>query len=362
VGEVEFGLVFVGAFNDGVDDVGLAAGSDMFAEEGPDIIGAGVRGAAGGDGGAAGWELVDDRDVEVAVQGEGKGSRDGGGGHDEGVGLSGLALLFRGRGPRRFLHQAEALLDTKAVLLIDDDEAEFREGDGVVEEGVGADGEVDFAVCDAVASGAFGGFVKRAGEEGDAVRFAGTRADGFGEEFAGGEVMLGREDLGWRHESDLGAVFNGDEGGLHGDDGLSRPDVALKEAPHGLGAAHVGGDFAENAFLGGGGVEGEDLFEGTANGLICNERGTLSIAKTAALEFEAELEKEELLKDEAAMGGGGRGDEVEHGRARFGEVNGAEGGKAGWEVEASEEGLRKGFEHLGCQRSRSLHFASLRSR
>jgi hypothetical protein len=45
------------------------------------------RDAAGDDGGAAGGQLVEDADVEVAVEGEREGARDGRGGHDEDVGL-----------------------------------------------------------------------------------------------------------------------------------------------------------------------------------------------------------------------------------------------------------------------------------
>ena len=59
-GEVQFGLVVVGAFDDGVDDVGLVAGGDLLADEVPDFGGALLGDAAGDDGGAAGRELVDD--------------------------------------------------------------------------------------------------------------------------------------------------------------------------------------------------------------------------------------------------------------------------------------------------------------
>ena len=89
LGEVEFGLVVFGAFDDGVDDVGLAACGYLFADEVPDFVGALFGHAAGDDGGAAGGELVDDAGFEVAVEGEGEGAGDGGGGHDEDVGVGG---------------------------------------------------------------------------------------------------------------------------------------------------------------------------------------------------------------------------------------------------------------------------------
>ena len=87
LGEVEFGLVVGGSFDDGVDDVGLAAGGYLLADEIPDFGGALFGHAAGLDGGAAGGELVDDGGFEVAVEGEGEGAGDGGCGHDEDVGV-----------------------------------------------------------------------------------------------------------------------------------------------------------------------------------------------------------------------------------------------------------------------------------
>ena len=127
-----------------------------------------------------------------------------------------------------------------------------------------------------------------------------------GEELARGEVVLRGEDLGGRHQRDLVAVFDGDERGLHGDDGLAGADVALQQAAHGLGRAHVGDDFAEHAFLCGGGVEGEDLLEGFADVVAGGEGGAGALAHAAAFEFEAELEVEELFEDEALVRGGAR--------------------------------------------------------
>ena len=75
--------------------------------------------------------------------------------------------------------------------------------------------------------------------------------------------MLGGEDFRGRHESGLVPVFYGYERGLHGDDGLAGADIALEEAAHGLGGLRMScDDLREDALLGGGGVEGEDLLEG----------------------------------------------------------------------------------------------------
>ena len=53
--------------------------------------------------------------------------------------------------------------------------------------------------------------------------------------------------------------------GLDGDDGFAGADIALQQAAHGLGAAHVGDDFGEHALLRGGGMEGQHLLDGLAD-------------------------------------------------------------------------------------------------
>ena len=97
----------------------------------------------------------------------------------------------------------------------------------------------------------------------------------------------------------------------------------------GRGAAHVGDDLGQDALLGGGGVEGEDLLEGAADLVVGEEGGAFALAEFFSFEFEAEFQVEELLEDEAAVGGGAGGHEVRHGGSGFGEVDGAEGFEAG---------------------------------
>jgi hypothetical protein len=114
VGEVEFGLVVFCAFDDGIDDVGLMAPGDLLADEIPDLRRALIAGLAGDDGRSPGGQLVEHAEVEVAVERERQGARDGRRGHHQDIGLGGGGLL----------HQAKTLQHAEAVLLVDDDEAE----------------------------------------------------------------------------------------------------------------------------------------------------------------------------------------------------------------------------------------------
>ena len=197
------------------------------------------------DGCTPGRELVEDGDVKIAVEGERERAGDGRGGEDENVGSVAV-----GGG---LVHEALALQDAEAMLLVDGDEAEAGELDVVFDEGVGADYELGFAGADALEGGGFFGGLKAADEELDAI--AATFKDA-----AGGEEMLNGEDFGGGHERRLAAVFDGDDRGLQGDDGLAAADVTLEKAVHGGGFFQVGGDFGQNALLGDGGFEGQDPF------------------------------------------------------------------------------------------------------
>src|SRR6266852_1499716 len=206
--------------DDGIDDVALVAGGDFAAEEFPDAGEMRLAGRARDDGRAAGGKLIEDGNVEVAIESERKRARDGRGGEDEDV--RGVAA---GGG---FVHEALALEDAEAVLLVNGDEAEAGEFDVVLDEGVGADDELGFAGADALEGGGFFRSFQAADKELDAIAC-------FGEDAAGGKKMLDGENFRGRHEGGLRAVFDGDDRGLEGDDGFAAADVALEETIHGGG-------------------------------------------------------------------------------------------------------------------------------
>ena len=219
-GKVQFGLVVLCAFDDGIDDVRLPALGDLLADQLPDSSARSSEHLARDDGLAAGRQLVEHAEFEVAVEREGQRARDGRGGHHQHVRLACVGLL----------HQAEALEDAEAVLLVDDDEAEVVELDLLLDERVGADDEVALRRGRCGRGRALVGVVERAGEQGDAV--VARRAL---EQLARGEVVLRGKDFRRRHQRGLIAVLDGDEHGLQRDDGLAGADVALQQAAHGLG-------------------------------------------------------------------------------------------------------------------------------
>ena len=139
----------------GEDNVGLAATGDLLADE---VVGLDRLGGAqpsGFDRLAAGGKVVDGAEIEVGEIGEGQRARDGSGGHHEVV--RGVAFALEGG----------ALFDAELVLFIDDDEAEVGEFDVFLDEGLGADGEMDFAGGEVFEDGAARFALGAAGVEAD---------------------------------------------------------------------------------------------------------------------------------------------------------------------------------------------------
>ena len=130
-------LELVGLLDQRGHDVRLAPGGHLAAHRGPHlglvVLGAGP---GGDDRLAPGGPRADHRDVEVAVDRHGRRARDRRRRHDQDVGHRAAAGLVPQGGP---------LLDAEAVLLVDDDRAERGEVDALLDEGVGADGDVDLA-------------------------------------------------------------------------------------------------------------------------------------------------------------------------------------------------------------------------
>ncbi len=266
------------------------AGFGFAADAVPDAGEVRLGGEVRFDGRAAGRELVEDGNVEIAVERERERARDGRGGEDENVRRAAVG--------GRFVHQALALKDAEAMLFVDGDETEAGELDVVFDEGVRADDELRFAGADAVESrGFFGGF-QAADEELDAITAAFEYA-------TGGKKMLHGENFRGSHERGLASVFDGDNRSLQGDDRFAAADVALEKTVHGRGLFEVGGDFGQDAFLGGGGLERENALKSFANVFFAEAEGDgVFLAGGAAVEREAELIEEKFFKDEALLRAG----------------------------------------------------------
>src|SRR6266700_3155176 len=165
----------LGFFDDGINDVALVAGGDFAAEKFPNAGEMLLGGHARDDGRAARRQLIEDGNVEVAVESERERARDGRGGEDEDV----RRVAARGG----LVHQPLALEDAEAVLLVNGDKTEAREFDVVFDERVGADDELRFSGMDAIEDRGFLRGFEAADEELDAIAC-------FGEDAPRGKKML----------------------------------------------------------------------------------------------------------------------------------------------------------------------------
>lgn len=114
-------VAFLIHLDERADDVGLTARFNLTAHVVVDEFAPVGTAHKGADGLASRRQLLDERDIEVAVDGQGHRARDWRRRHDEHIGHMCALLLEFG-----------ALRDAEAVLFVRDDEAEAREMHGVL--------------------------------------------------------------------------------------------------------------------------------------------------------------------------------------------------------------------------------------
>jgi len=236
------GLELLGFLDQGADYIGLPALGNLLADEPVGFRGPGCGEPEGGHRPPAWRHLIEDRDLHIAVEGQGERARDGGSGHHQGVGL------------RAFGPQLCPLPHAEAVLLINDDQAEAMESNALLDESVSAHRDLRSARGNAVV-GAFP--ILGAQRPSEQLDLHAQRLQQMREH----QVVLLGQQLRRGHQRALVAVLQRDHQGRGGHDGLPRAHIALKQAAHGQIGGHVGGDLGDDALLGAGEGKGERLFE-----------------------------------------------------------------------------------------------------
>ena len=213
---------------------------------------------AGFDRLAAGRHFVEPADVHLAIMGEGERARDGRGGHDQEV-----------RRALGLLGEHHALGDAEAVLLVHNGEAEAFVGDMLLEDGVGADEDVDRAVGKTHQAALPRTPLLPPGQDGDVDRQAGEHA---GERV----MMLAGEDFGRGEQGRLRAGLDRREHRHQRDEGLARADIALEQAEHRHVLLEVALDLPHRPLLRAGGDVGK--FELVTKAAVAVERDALAAA------------------------------------------------------------------------------------
>ena len=214
---------------------------------------------------AAGRHLVEEREVEVAVECQGQGARDRCGRHDEHVGVG----LLRG--------EFGALAHAEFVLLVDDNESGIPDCLRRKQQGVSSDD-------DARARGGRFLFACRGAQDNG-------NAQGF-EKFAESFVVLVRENLRRRHERSRVSRGNRSKHGRGGNDGFPAAHIAMEKPVHRTTARKVVEDLTEHALLRRGQGEGHAFDEfGEQLPFAFDDRSrtgvlTRALAREHALHFE----------------------------------------------------------------------------
>ena len=230
-------------------------------------------------------QLVDDRDVQIAVDHQRQRARDRRGRHDEHVGFF------------CFSDQRRALAYAEAVLLVRDDQAEARIFHVLAEQGVRPHHQIVFSRRDRSLGRALLLCAHRPGQLADA------HSEGRKQAGERGKMLLG-EDLRRRHKGADKAVFPRQPAESRRDKGLAAADVALDKPVHHKAARHIPRRFLDGALLRPGGREGQCRVEG---GKVLRPHRDAALARTlGAHRAKRAGQHEQLLKHQPAPGNGER--------------------------------------------------------
>ena len=127
-------------------------------------------------------------------------------------------------------------MDAEPMLLVHHGDAEILEDHTVLEQGVGADHDIDMAVGEVGQGGAALRDLVAPGEEAQAQRT---------DELRQALEMLARQDLGGRHQSRLPADLHRRGHGQQRHRRLARADIALEQAQHAPVGGEIGADLLD---------------------------------------------------------------------------------------------------------------------
>jgi hypothetical protein len=190
-----------------------------------------------------------------------------------------------------------ALHHAEAVLLVDHDQAQVRQGEPFGQQGVGADGDADLAHSQQTSQRAPLRRRGAAGEQGH------TQVDRLRQAPQGRVVLLG-QDLGRREHRRQPSGGVGRDGGQQRQHRLAGPDVSDQQAVHGMRPAQIELDLRPRRLLVGGELEGETPERALDPRVVDGEGLGAALRLALAAQGEAGLQQEQLLGDQAHVVGG----------------------------------------------------------
>ena len=178
------------------------------------------------------------------------------------------------------------------MLLVDHDEAEVAEGDIILEQRVGADGDLPGAAREPAQGPASRLALVAAGQQlGPEVQA--------GEEGRDDAVVLARQDLRRRHDRGLGAGLHRGQHRGERDHGLAAADVALQQAQHPVRPPHIGQNLGDRALLCPGHDVGQGLAQAGEKGAVARQNPALAPPRRRADQHQGQLVGEQLVIGQA---------------------------------------------------------------
>ena len=271
-------------FNGRADDVDLVPCGDLLFQVAVHIPPFAPRNKPRLDGFAAGGQLIQHRDVQVSVQQQSQGARDGRGAHDEEMGAVGLA------------GQKSPLPHAKTVLLVHNGQPQIFELHRIGKHRMGTHHQPGAPVRNGrEGHPPLGGF-HSPHQQGD------IDAEGFQPVSQSGGVLTGQQ-LGRGKHGALPAVLGGMPDGRRGHQRLAAAHIPLEQAIHGDLPAKIGTDLVAGPALCSGRGIGQAAPEGFQVHRMHGSAGLLPAV--APHEEDSQLKHIEFLKNQAAPGGCG---------------------------------------------------------
>ena len=235
---------------------------------------------------APGRQFVDDGDIQVRKRRHGERARNRRRRHDE--------LVRKAPALLALLPQPQPLLDTQAMLLVDDHEREVGKSDAYLKERMRAHDESHFTCGEGRERDSAHPRALRPRHESD------LQSERMKPVAKIAPVLLG-EQLGRRHERRLQAAARRTRGRRSRDHGLAAADVTLQKPQHWAPGHEVGVNFLQSAQLRGRQLEGQRLQEARRKALAVIDHARRIALHRALHELQAQMMREQFLKGESPL-------------------------------------------------------------
>ncbi len=182
------------------------------------------------------------------------------------------------------------------MLLVDNDEAQFRELYFLFQQRVRTDHELRIALRDVTTDFALAVGFERARQQHDAV-------SGILQNPPGGKIMLLGKNFGGGHQRHLAAVLDRDDGGLEAHNSFARSYVALQQTTHGIRLLHVCRNLLQHPLLRRRGMKWENLLDRRPHSIVQPECDSGLRLLLPAIQLQPQFHEKQFVEDHPNVSG-----------------------------------------------------------